>query len=551
MSELKPKSSYYIVKRCELCNVEFESLIKRQQRFCSGKCSSKFTGKDSDRIDKIKKTKLEKYGSETYVNSEKAKNTCLEKYGVDNASKTDDVIRKIKNSNKKKFGVEWSFQSDVVKNKIKSTNLRKYGVESASQSPIIRNRVNKTVLKKYGVDNVFKNEEIKSKIYNTNLKKYGTKIPVNSEELKLKVSQKNKISTWEKLKQNPKINESVSICFDVNEYVNTDRTNLYKFKCNKCNTIFEDHIDGGHIPRCLICKPYIRGTSIMEKEIYDYIKSILTDSVEIQTKVRGIISGELDIFIPAKNVAIEFNGIYWHSELSGKKPKSYHLKKTEECLSKNIRLIHIFEDEWEKKESIVKSRLSNILNVGGSNKIYARNCEVREIDNHNCELFLETNHIQGTCRSPIRLALFEGEKIVSVMTFGKLRNVLGNTSKSDEYEMYRFCSNKTVVGGASKLLNYFIKTYNPKKITSYSDRRWSNGDVYKKMGFVLESNTSPNYFYIKYGYCDRINRYGFVKHNLFDKLEKFDNNLTEWQNMQLNGYDRIWDCGHGKWIMTR
>lgn len=106
--------------------------------------------------------------------------------------------------------------------------------------------------------------------------------------------------------------------FDVNEYVNTDRTNLYKFKCNKCNTIFEDHIDGGHIPRCLICKPYIRGTSIMEKEIYDYIKSILTDSFEIQTKVRGIISGELDIFIPAKNVAIEFNGIYWHSELSGK-----------------------------------------------------------------------------------------------------------------------------------------------------------------------------------------------------------------------------------------
>ena len=94
MSELKPKNSYYIVKRCELCNVEFESLIKRQQRFCSGKCSSKFTGKDSDRIDKIKKTKLEKYGSETYVNSEKAKNTCLEKYGVECALQNETIKNK-------------------------------------------------------------------------------------------------------------------------------------------------------------------------------------------------------------------------------------------------------------------------------------------------------------------------------------------------------------------------------------------------------------------------------------------------------------------------
>lgn len=546
MSELKPKNKYYIIKNCEFCNSQFESLVKRNQRFCSASCSSKSTGKDKNRIDKIKKTKFERYGSETYVNPEKSKKTCLERYGVDNVSKSEDVINKIKESNIKKYGTEWTFQSDIVKEKIRNTNVERYGMINPSQSPEIREKVKNTCVEKYGVDCIFKNEEVKSKIYKTNMEKYGTKIPVNSDELKCKVLEKNKISMFEKLKTNSKINEYVSICFDIDGYVNTNRENLYKFKCKTCDNIFEDHIDGGHIPRCLSCRPYINGTSIMEKEIGEYIESILGSEIEIKTKVRGIISGELDIFIPSKNIAIEFNGTYWHSEISGKKSKKYHLKKTEECLSKDIRLIHIFEDEWDKKKSIVKSRLSNILNVSNK-KIYARNCNIIEIDNKECELFLENNHIQGNCRSPIRLALSINNEVVSVMTFGKMRNVLGNSSKQYEYEMYRFCSSVNVIGGASKLLTYFIKKYSPKKITSYSDRRWSNGDVYNKLGFHLKSYTPPNYFYIKYGYCDRHSRYGFTKHKLSNKLENFDETLTEWENMQLNGYDRIWDCGHGKW----
>jgi len=547
----KLKSTYYIVKNCEVCNNEFESLIKRKQRFCCVKCSSQATANDKNRIDKIKSTKLKKYGSETYVNSEKAKKTCLKRYGVNNASKSSEVIDKIKTTNKKNFGVECSFQSNVVKEKIKISNLKKYGTENPSQSKMVKEKVKNTVREKYGCDNVFKCESIKSKIHNTNIEKYGNKIPVNSDIIKLKMVKKNRLRRWEKLRSNPKINEHVSVCFENEEYVTTDKSNLYKFKCNKCEAIFEDHIDGGHIPRCLVCNPYIRGTSIMEQEISDYIKSLMGAEVEIQKKQRGIISGELDIYIPAKNVAIEFDGTYWHSELAGKKSKMYHLKKTEECLQKNIRLIHIFEDEWIKKENVVKTRLSHILGKNAKNKIYARDCEIQEINSKDCDQFLETHHLQGKCNSSIRLALIFKGNLVSVMTFGKLRVILGNKHKEDEYEMYRYCSENLIIGGASKLIKYFIKTYNPKKIISYADRRWSIGDIYKKLGFSFESNTPPNYFYIKYGNPDRLHRYGFVKHNLDKKLNKFDKNLTEWQNMQLNNYDRIWDCGHSKWIFSK
>ena len=548
MNELNsPKNKFYAVKKCELCGITFESLIKRQQRFCGAKCSSVSTANNEGRISKIKKTKLQRYGSETYVNPEKSKQTCMERYGVDNVSKSDKVIAKIKDANVKKYGKEWSFQSEDVKEKIRTTNLERYGVENASQSDKVKEKVKSTVRNKYGTDNVFQNESVKEKIYETNLIRYGTKIPVNSEKIKSEMVKRNRVKIWEKLKSNTRISELVTMQFSSDEYINTDRINKYHFKCNKCGVVFEDHIDGGHLPRCLTCFPYISGFSFMEKEIVVYIQSLIGTDMAIREKCRNTIDGELDIVIPDKNIAIEFNGTYWHSELAGKKHKNYHLNKTVQCLNKGIQLIHIFEDEWAKKESIVKDRIRHILGKNTKDKIHARSCEVVEISSKDCNDFLEKHHLQGKCNSSVKLALFFKGKMVSVMTFGKYRISLGKRhSSNDEYEMYRHCSSNAVNGGSSKLLHYFIEKYKPSKITTYADRRWSVGNLYEKLGFTQNNPTPPNYFYIKYGKSDRLHRYNFTKHRLKDKLEKYDESLSEWQNMQLNGYDRIWDCGHLK-----
>jgi len=136
------------------------------------------------------------------------------------------------------------------------------------------------------------------------------------------------------------------------------------------------------------------------------------------------------------------------------------------------------------------------------------------------------------------------------MTFGHLRICLGsNKFNVREYELIRYVTSGHIVGISSKLLNYFIKNYNPTKIISYADKRWSVGNLYEKIGFKLIGETSPNYWYFYKGEDVRRHRFSFRKDQLAKKLEMFDPSLTEWENMQLNGYDRIWDCGSLKYEM--
>jgi hypothetical protein len=524
---------YWIEKKCKLCGKSFQSLIKRNQLFCSNGCSTKFTANNLRRISKIKKTKLEKYGYENYVNPEKAKQTCIEKYGVDNASKFEEIKNKIRKKTIEK--------QKIIKEKTEQSNLKKYGVKYYFQTDEFKNKYKKTCLQKYGVENSFQSNDIKETIKKTNRQKYGVEYFSQTDVFKKNISNIEKEKFFYKLSDH-KLNIETIPLFTKDEYINTNKNNKYRFQCKKCGKIFLDHIDGGHLPRCLDCYPYMAGFSYGEKEIVEFLKNILPAGDTIIEKSRDF-GFEIDIFIPNKKLAIEFNGLYWHSEIGGKKNKYYHLNKTKECENNNIHLIHIFEDEWMYKKEIVKNRLRHILKLN-FDKIYARNCEVKEIDYKESSVFLEKNHLQGKDNSKIRLGLFHGGELVSIMTFGKNRfskNKIG-------FEIYRYCSNKNIIGGASKLFSYFIKKYNPKKVISYSDRRFSTTDsFYKKLGFSLSGQTNPGYFYFKPGYYKRYYRFNFRKNLLNKKLENFKTNLTEWQNMQLNGYDRIWDCGNLKY----
>jgi hypothetical protein len=249
---------------------------------------------------------------------------------------------------------------------------------------------------------------------------------------------------------------------------------------------------------------------------------------------------ELDIYVPSLKLGIEYNGLYWHSE-EKKTDKNYHALKTEECKKLGIRLIHIFEDEWLEKREIVTARIKSIL--GRDTRTYARNTIIKELSWKETAEFLDKKHIQGAGRPTGRnIGLFLSDALVAVMTFSELRF---EEKEKNVYELVRYCSEGTVVGGFSKLLNHFIKSASPKKIISYSDRRWSIGEVYFKNGFNKVATTDPGYFWVKSK--KRFSRFMFQKHKLKDKLEKFDENLTEEQNCIMNGYSKIWDCGHDKW----
>ena len=296
-----------------------------------------------------------------------------------------------------------------------------------------------------------------------------------------------------------------------------------------------NHLLGQNCPRC--SKTMSQG----EKEVYDFCCQILGND-NVKQRYRGIFHDdrEIDIYIPAKKIAIEYDGLIWHSEKFNK-DKLYHLKKTLDCEKQGIRLIHIFEDEWLDKQEITKSRLKNILSLT-EDKIYARKCTIREIDSHTSAQFMEANHLQGKCKGKHHIGLFNGDVLVSVMIFGHLRQMRKNIERFEEsYELLRFANkiNLNVVGGASKILKYFINKHKPYEITSYADRRWSDGKLYETLGFTHTHNSRPNYFYIIGR--SRGNRFNFRKKNLVKK--GFDADKSEHQIMIERGLYRIYDCG--------
>ena len=212
---------------------------------------------------------------------------------------------------------------------------------------------------------------------------------------------------------------------------------------------------------------------------------------------------------------------------------TYHLKKTESCKEKEIHLIHIFEDEWYNKQDIIKSILKAKMGKI-ENKIYGRKCIISEINNKDANDFLFENHLQGPI-SGKSIGLYYNNDLVSIITYGKPRY-----NKNYDIEILRFCNKKdtVVIGGLSKLVSRISG-----KIISYCDLRFSFGLGYLFSGFKMVNISHPNYYYMS-DYNSRYNRLQFQKHKLPNLLENFDPTLTEWENMQLNGYDRIWDCGN-------
>ena len=71
----------------------------------------------------------------------------------------------------------------------------------------------------------------------------------------------------------------------------------------------------------------------------------------------------LPIYIPELNKAIEFNGIYWHydSRNSKRKPKGYHIMKSNLCNQKGIKLLHLREDLWKKDKEKMKKVIEKFL----------------------------------------------------------------------------------------------------------------------------------------------------------------------------------------------
>jgi len=416
-----------------------------------------------------------------------------------------------------------------------STGYQKYcNLKCSNRNPDRKEKFRNSYLK-----NDF--EKIILKRENTNLIKYGNKIANRNSIIKEKSRSrylleqaKNKIkyiNEWnlEALTQN----------FEKENY-----NYIETFKCKLCDKIFEDTIFNLYqrMYKCTCQKP-LTG-SIHENQIKDFLIQQFPDEIFIFNE--KIDKFEIDIFIPSKNIAIEYNGLYWHSEQILRNPTTYHLNKKNICNKKGIQLIQIFEDEWIEKMDIVKDRLIHILHGKINNKIHARKCIIKEVSHILKNEFLEKYHIQGKDNSKIKLGAFYDNELISIMTFATGNIAKGSKSKEGVWELNRFCIKNDLIcsGIAGKLFTYFKQNYAWKEIYSYADQRWSEGNLYFKLGFKIDYITKPNYWYTKNG-LKRIHRYKLKKR------EDEPKDIPEWILRQRQKYYRLWDCGNMKFSFIR
>lgn len=322
----------------------------------------------------------------------------------------------------------------------------------------------------------------------------------------------------------------------------------YTVECNVCKNQFTQFHNSYFI--CKKCNPPVR--SKMENEFVEFFYNI-DPNINLIRNYRKFKGMEIDILFPDKNIGVEFNGLFWHSENGGNKHRDYHVSKTDLCAKNGIRLIQVFSDDWVNLRLHVQNKLKHILGYSKNlPKIFARSCNIKPIDFSVKKDFLIKNHIQGNDASQISLGCFNGDKLVSVMTFSRPNISKGFRNVSEgTYELQRFCSdyNLLCIGTFSKLLKHFIREYNPKLIITFADLCWSSekNNVYEKSGFKLIKRTEPSYWYTD-KYDQRIHRFNFTKKKLVSKGH--DPSKTEWEIMKSLGYDRIWDCGNLKYELN-
>lgn len=286
--------------------------------------------------------------------------------------------------------------------------------------------------------------------------------------------------------------------------------------------------------------------------VKDRIKLFIKEITQIFDELAEVHSLVLDpypltMYFPSISFGILFCPL---EEFKETETRKYYCKEILDHAEKlNIRLILIFEDEWFQKRNIVLSKIKHYGNKSSDIKIYARNCQIKQISSKEKSIFLDNYHIQGNDNSTDWFGAFHNNQLVACMTFSKPRIAVGKQESGIELVRFTTKTGYHVIGIASKLLKTFERLHLNQMIYSFADRRWSVGNLYEKIGFQCETINPPDYFYIVDGI--RKHRWNYRKDVLKNTLPQYNPNITEYKNMQQAGYDRIWGCGTIRYVKEK
>ena len=567
---------------CPKCGkpTTFINVTKGYHTYCSLKCAG------LDNVEKSRKTCEERYGDPNYNNREKSKKTCMSKYGHEHANQSEQVKTKIKSTIVERYGAV-GFASEQINSKIKQTIIDRYGTECPNELKEIQDKTrttksnkygdpnynnkdkrNQTNLSRYGVINTFQAEQFKEKSRQTMMDRYGVEYSHQSEQILQKARQNSRAkygvdypAQAECVKNKIRKSNRAHIINNHNNILDITDDGLLVCNCphpgcdkcsEKCYQIsclnYYSRKAFGIEPctRLLPVGPIRNSDTAIEK----FVKNILDDhNIEYVCNDRTLISPlELDIYIPSHNIAIECNGVFWHS--SHIKPSNYHMDKWKRCNELGIQLITIWEDQIIHHPDIIKSVLLSKLGIYNE-KFGARHCVVKEIESSKCVDFLTHNHIQGRTNASVHLGLYRGVELYGVLTFSNKSKLSGSKQvNSGVWELSRFCTKlgTTITGGFSKMLKYFINHYNPKSISSFSSNDISNGNVYKLNGFKQVGESTSSYWYVNKTSFIRYHRTSFTKSRLKQLGYDIDGK-KESEIMESLPYHKIYDSGHTKYII--
>jgi hypothetical protein len=357
----------------------------------------------------------------------------------------------------------------------------------------------------------------------------------HSELTKEVISNKGKLTEEEWTSRIEKRNKEFEILSTYEGYFSRQLQRL-KLVCKKCGLKQEKTLvayERGSL--CIKCHPFV--TSRAEVDIGDFVEQIL--GLPIERNNRKLIGPkELDVYVPSKKFAIEYNGLYWHMQKEGDKAfnKNKHLDKFNSCIDQGINLFHIFSDEWINKTDLIKSMLRSRLSKSEV-LLDARKCIVdMNVSSKEAEVFFERTHISGQTKASKYFGLRYDGKLVSCVSLRTPFHKKYRESKTIEIARFSTELNTNIRGGFGKLLKVverycFDNGY--KSILSYCDLRFGMGKVYESTGFeLMNDNTGMNYWY-----TDGISR--------FDRFNtRAKDGKTEAQIAEEKGFSRVYGCGN-------
>lgn len=267
---------------------------------------------------------------------------------------------------------------------------------------------------------------------------------------------------------------------------------------------------------------------------------------------------ELDVYLPEKKLAVEYCGMYWHAHWTQEVERKEHLahaQKYAACQALGVRLLTVFESEWNERGPAIRRLLRNAAGTSRG-KLMARKCTLTKVDTTDARAFYERYHPQGGTGHGNHYGLYWGTKLVACMRFTYGVNDRGAGAASRVWTLARYATRVTVAGAASRLFKAFLDDKQPAEVKSFSDNRYFAGGMYQQLGFTLDAELPPDYqvwspkigLRPKAHYQRRFLAVRAAEHGLEGIFDPDTDPRTETEMTYAMGCGRIYDCGKKRWM---